>query len=226
MSRQQRPITDREIKAWLAAGAVDRGVGEGLTFVASSIAAQAGKASWILRYRLNGRSKEKVLGRYPELSLKDAREQVRRDRAQIERGIDVTAAKQAEKALQLEVPTVQRLGEVWFAKYIQPRESLSVLEAQCDRAVGMVGCLLLELARTIDTHHGQLDPVPGQQALRAEADRRLSHPGPAGDLVARSKQVAVEREIMRDEFGFECSEQVNAGARSGCDAGGLVRAAA
>ena len=32
-----------------------------------------------------------------------------------------TAAKQAEKALQLEVPTVQRLGEVWFAKYIQPR---------------------------------------------------------------------------------------------------------
>ena len=110
MSRQQRPITDREIKAWLAAGAGDRGVGEGLTFVASTIAAQAGKASWILRYRLNGRSKEKVLGRYPELSLKDAREQVRQDRAQIERGIDVTAAKQAEKALQLEVPTVQRLG--------------------------------------------------------------------------------------------------------------------
>jgi hypothetical protein len=50
MSRQQRPITDREIKAWLAAAAVDRGVGEGLTFVASSIAAQAGKASWTLRY--------------------------------------------------------------------------------------------------------------------------------------------------------------------------------
>ena len=96
MSRQQRPITDREIMAWPAAGAVDRGVGAGLTFVASTIAAQAGKASWILRYRLNGRSKEKVLGRYPELSLKDAREQVRQDRAQIERGIDVTAAKQAE----------------------------------------------------------------------------------------------------------------------------------
>ena len=37
MSRQQRPITDREIKAWLAAGAVDPGVGEGLTFVASTI---------------------------------------------------------------------------------------------------------------------------------------------------------------------------------------------
>ena len=30
MSRQRRPITDREIKAWLAVGAADRGVGEGL----------------------------------------------------------------------------------------------------------------------------------------------------------------------------------------------------
>ena len=96
MSRQQRPITDREIKAWLAAGAVDRSDGEGLPFVASTIAAQAGTASWILRYRLNGRSKEKLLGRYPELSLQDARKQVREDRAQIERGIDVTAAKQAK----------------------------------------------------------------------------------------------------------------------------------
>lgn len=121
MNRQQRPITDRELKAWLAAGPVDRAVGEGLTFVASAAAARASKASWILRYRLNGRSKEKVLGRYPALSLKDAREQMRQDRVQIERGVDVAAAKQAEKALLLEVPTVQRLGEVWFAKYIQPR---------------------------------------------------------------------------------------------------------
>lgn len=121
MNRQQRLTTDRELKAWLAAGAVDRGVGEGLTFVASATAAQAGKASWILRYRLNTRSKEKVLGRYPELSLKDAREQVRQDRSQIERGIDVSAAKQAEKALVLEVPTVQRLSDVWFARYIEPR---------------------------------------------------------------------------------------------------------
>jgi len=121
MSRLQRPITDRELKAWLAVGAVDRGVGEGLTFVASAPAAQAGKASWILRFRLNGRSKEKVLGRYPELSLKDAREQARQDRVRIEHGVDVAAAKQAEKALVLEVPTVQRLGEVWFARYIQPR---------------------------------------------------------------------------------------------------------
>lgn len=69
MNRQQRPITDRELKAWLAAGAVDRGVGEGLTFVASVAAAQAGKASWILRYRLNGRAREKRLPLHPASRL-------------------------------------------------------------------------------------------------------------------------------------------------------------
>jgi integrase len=121
MNRLNRPITDRELKAWLAVGAVDRGVGEGLTFVASPMSARSGKASWILRFRVNGRSREKVLGRYPELSLRDAREQARRDREQIERGVDVAAVKQAEKTMVLQVPTVERLGEIWFAKYIQPR---------------------------------------------------------------------------------------------------------
>ncbi len=54
MARPTRPITDRELKAWLVAGAVDRGVGEGLTFLASAAGASAGKASWVLRYRLHG----------------------------------------------------------------------------------------------------------------------------------------------------------------------------
>jgi hypothetical protein len=121
MNRLMRPITDRELKASLAAGAVDRAVGEGLTFVASPMSARAGKASWILRFRIHGRSREKVLGRYPELSLKDARDQARRDREQIERGVDVAAVKQAEKTMALEVPTVERLGELWFARYIEPR---------------------------------------------------------------------------------------------------------
>ncbi|MBU6257920.1 MAG: tyrosine-type recombinase/integrase [Burkholderiales bacterium] len=121
MNHQAKPITDRQLKAWLAEGNVDRSVGEGLTFVASATAAQAGKASWILRYRLNGRGREKVLGRYPELSLKVAREQARQDRKQIERGIDVSAAKQAARAASIGVPTTERLTEAWFARYIKPR---------------------------------------------------------------------------------------------------------
>lgn len=121
MARPTRLVTDRELKAWLAAGAVDRGVGEGLTFLASAAGARAGKASWVFRYRLHRRNKEKVLGRYPELSLKDARELARRDRAQVERGVDVAAEKQAEKAQALEAPTVDRLADIWLARYIEPR---------------------------------------------------------------------------------------------------------
>lgn len=97
-TQQRRPLTDRELRAWLAAGQTDRGYGEGLTFVASAAAASKGKASWILRSRVNGRPREKVLGRYPELSLKAAREQARKDLSEVERGIDVAAAKQAIKA--------------------------------------------------------------------------------------------------------------------------------
>ena len=72
MNRQQRPLTDRELKAWLAAGAVDRGVGEGLTFVASVAAAPATNASGTFRYRSHMIRKEQVLARYPETSLKEA----------------------------------------------------------------------------------------------------------------------------------------------------------
>jgi len=43
MTRYSNPITDLKLKAWLAAGAIDRGVGEGLTFVASAPAAQAAR---------------------------------------------------------------------------------------------------------------------------------------------------------------------------------------
>lgn len=121
MTRHARPVTDRELRAWLALGEVDRGVGEGLTFLASATAAREGKASWVLRFRMHGRSKEKVLGRYPDLSLKQARELARQDRTEIDRGIDVAAAKQADKALSLEAPTVDRLADIWLARYIEPR---------------------------------------------------------------------------------------------------------
>lgn len=120
-TQQRRPLTDRELRAWLAAGETDRGIGDGLTFVASATAARNGRASWILRFRINGRSREKVLGRYPELSLKSAREQARKDREEIERGVDVAAAKQADKARLTETQTMRELGQLWLARYIEPR---------------------------------------------------------------------------------------------------------
>ena len=77
-------VTDQTLRAWLNTGPVDRGIGGGLTFVATAAGALKGQASWILRYRFGGAAREKVLGRYPDLSLKDAREATRQNRARIQ----------------------------------------------------------------------------------------------------------------------------------------------
>lgn len=112
-------VTDKTLRAWLRAGAVDRGIGGGLTFVASATSAARGTATWLLRYRFGGVGKEKVLGRYPDLSLKDAREAARRDRALIQQGTDVAAAKRVARLdAQERRHTVTSLGEAWYERYI------------------------------------------------------------------------------------------------------------
>ncbi len=110
--------TDRNLRAWLSAGPVDRSVGDGLTFVASATSAQQGKGSWILRFRFGGRQREKVLGRYPDLSLKGARALARQDRALLQQGTDVAAAKQLDKLKASDIHTVENLSEAWYARHI------------------------------------------------------------------------------------------------------------
>lgn len=115
-----RIATDRTLRAWLSAGPVNRGVGDGLTFVATEASALLGKASWILRYRFGGRNKEKVIGRYPDISLKDARELARNDRAKIQQGVDVAAQKRREKLEAVDRHDVKGLGKMWMERHILP----------------------------------------------------------------------------------------------------------
>lgn len=110
--------TDKNLRAWLNAGPVDKMIGDGLIFVASEAGARRGKASWILRYRFGGRQREKVLGRYPDISLKDARELARRDRAQLQQGINVSAVKRQEKLRATDMHDVAGLGKIWFERHI------------------------------------------------------------------------------------------------------------
>lgn len=113
--------TDKTLKGWLAAGPVDKGIGEGLTFFATEAGARLGKASWVLRYRWAGKNKEKVLGRYPDISLKDARELARRDRVQLQQGVDVAVRKRAEKQAAADRADVRSLGQQWYERHILPR---------------------------------------------------------------------------------------------------------
>lgn len=118
MTGFERIATDRTLRAWLNGGPVDKAVGDGLTFVATEASARTGKASWILRYRFGGRNKEKVIGRYPDISLKDARELARNDRAKIQQGIDVASAKRREKLKAIDMHNVEGLGKLWMERHI------------------------------------------------------------------------------------------------------------
>ncbi|MBX3641794.1 MAG: site-specific integrase [Rubrivivax sp.] len=111
-------VSDRTLRSWLTAGPVDRGIGGGLIFFAKEPSARLGQASWILRYRIGGRRCEKVLGRYPDISLKDARDLARSNRAQIQQGIDVSAQKRLEKLKTLQMEDVQGLGRLWYERFI------------------------------------------------------------------------------------------------------------
>nr|WP_297383533.1 site-specific integrase [uncultured Roseateles sp.] len=113
--------TDKNLRAWLSAGPVDRMIGDGLSFVASEAGARDGKASWILRYRFAGRQREKVLGRYPDISLKEARELARSNRAQVQQGVDVGAQKRLDKLKALQMEDVRGLGQRWYERFILNR---------------------------------------------------------------------------------------------------------
>ncbi|MBT9495015.1 MAG: integrase arm-type DNA-binding domain-containing protein [Paucibacter sp.] len=111
-------VTDKNLRAWLSASATARGIGNGLTFVTTESSAERRQASWLLRYRFAGVSRALVLGRYPDLSLKAARELARNKRAQIQQGTDVAVQKQVEKLASLEEHHVAGLAQTWFDRLI------------------------------------------------------------------------------------------------------------
>lgn len=121
IERKAKTVTDLTLRSWLNAGPVDRSVGNSLMFVASEASSRAGRASWILCYRFGGRQKEKVLGRYPEISLREAREIALRDRALIQQGVDVAALKRREKLKARETHNVSSLARLWYEREIEPR---------------------------------------------------------------------------------------------------------
>ncbi len=120
-TQKAKPVTDLTLRSWLNAGPVDRSIGNSLTFLASETSARMGQASWVLRYRYGGRQKEKVLGRYPDISLREAREIAQRDRGLIQQGVDVAALKRREKLKARETHSVTTLARLWYEREIEPR---------------------------------------------------------------------------------------------------------
>ena len=109
-------LTDIQIRAWVrAAEPIAKSDGDGLTFTLSS----NGTSAWVLRYRLAGKQRENTLGRFPDISLKRARELATENRAQIQQGVDVARVKQTELRELTSAWTVKQLAADYETKVLQ-----------------------------------------------------------------------------------------------------------
>ena len=115
-------------KAPLSALAVSKIRAKGLHFVGGvpNLALNvttSGTRSWILRYRLGGRTREMGLGAYPEVSLAEGRGMALLNRKLLRDGIDPIAAKQ-ERGIKHAEDSVRRLTFSSAAQqYIESRRS-------------------------------------------------------------------------------------------------------
>ncbi|MBK6356044.1 MAG: DUF4102 domain-containing protein [Betaproteobacteria bacterium] len=96
VARDKGLLSDLQIRHWIKAGTpLAKTDGNGLTFTLSA----AGAAGWILRYSHGGRRRELSIGRYPDISLADARGIATIKRAEIMQGGNPAADKQKAKSI-------------------------------------------------------------------------------------------------------------------------------
>jgi hypothetical protein len=83
-------LTDVQIRHFIKAGLpIAKSDGDGLTFTLS----KKGAPVFTLRYSIAAKRKELTLGRYPDLTLADARALAGEKRAAVQQGIDVAREK-------------------------------------------------------------------------------------------------------------------------------------
>lgn len=112
-------IKDIKIQAWIRAGKPIAGKsdGDGLTFTLSS----NGTPAWTFRYRLGGKQREMTIGRYPDITLKRARELATEARAKVQQGIDVAREKRDHKFALTMAGTVEQLCNEYYQRTILGR---------------------------------------------------------------------------------------------------------
>jgi len=75
-----------------------------------------GRMTWVYAYRLNGKQRNLTIGRYPAVSLADARRKRDEARQKIKQGIDPNHAKKEAKREADGADTFEYVGREWFAK--------------------------------------------------------------------------------------------------------------
>jgi len=106
-------LTDVQIRNWIRAGSpVAKSDGGGLTFTLSP----KGTAAWTLRYHFGAKRKELTLGRYPDITLSDARKLATQKRAAVQQGADVAREKQKAKSEAARAWTFKQLSDDYLTR--------------------------------------------------------------------------------------------------------------
>lgn len=81
----------------------------------------AGVRSWIFRYRLNGKREKVGIGRYPQVSLKQARAERDKMAAKVRTGKSPFQERRSARAGSLTDPTVRDFGDRYYREQVQKR---------------------------------------------------------------------------------------------------------
>ena len=116
-------ITDVQIRNWIKTKKVIPGIRQGevpgLTFTLS----KSGIASWILRFRFDGKAEELTIGRYPDFLISDAKTEALEARKKIQQGINVAREKKLKKIKRAALKQLDELAKDYMEKrfpYLSP----------------------------------------------------------------------------------------------------------
>jgi len=134
-------LRDVQLRNWVKSGTpIVKSDGDGLTFTLSA----GHTASWVLRYRLNGKQRELTLGRYPDLTLEAARRLATKKRVDVQQGIDVAREKQKAKQDAVRAWTFKRLADDYLGKASERLAKVTVdgrRQQLRDYVIGRIGHL-------------------------------------------------------------------------------------
>lgn len=94
----------------------------GVTGLAINVC-QSGSRSWVLRYTVSGKRRDKGLGGYPDVTLAQAKELARAERAKLAQGVDPVEAGQAARRKLIATQVALMTFSQAAAKYIDTHEA-------------------------------------------------------------------------------------------------------
>lgn len=198
---RSRPLTDAAVKAAKAAPGQRLEVWDGASPGLCLRVTDRGVKTWVIRYRVNGRQPRMVLGRYPDLDLKKARDAAIDVRRAAAAGLDPSAQKKeaAAQAKAEPIKTVADLAEAYFKAVESGRWSATTRGKKPSTVKGERFLWAGALEKRLGTK--RLDDVKRRQVvacLEAIAEATPTQSNRARSLLAVMFRYAVERDRLTD----------------------------